>query len=322
MKAIVLLPLVLLAFSLQADEQKPQSTGQSNDSVAASSEKEAPDKLTRLLGIAVQNPQGEQLGTIKDLMLNLRDERIAYAVLGTGGFLGIGDRLIALPPNALSGRPNQKHLLLHADKESLKTAPSFDRNNWPEMADARWLSETGGQYAGKNGERMKEAAGAEPKPEEPAAKPEETAAPRLVRATELIGTTIRNTKGEKIGEIHDSGVDLKTGTVRYMVVRAAEVTGVGEKFFRHCTRQFSTFERGKNHGARREQGNIRFRQGLRSESLARGPGTRVYQTPDDHRTFRQPGNRHHKRRTHSSGPVQHTSRPDDHSTTAPGDHAG
>ena len=54
----------------------------------------------------VRNPAGEDLGRIEELMLDLQEGRIAYAVLSFGGVLGLGDKPFAIPWPALSLRPD------------------------------------------------------------------------------------------------------------------------------------------------------------------------------------------------------------------------
>lgn len=92
-------------------------------------------------GDSVKNAQGEDLGSIKDLMIDLDSGRIAYAVLSFGGFLGMGDKLFAVPFQALTCRPEEKCFALDVDKEQLERAHGFDQNNWPDMADQKWQRE-------------------------------------------------------------------------------------------------------------------------------------------------------------------------------------
>jgi sporulation protein YlmC with PRC-barrel domain len=94
-----------------------------------------------IIGDSVRNSQNEDLGNIEELMVDLNSGRIAYAVLSFGGFLGLGDKLFAIPWHALKVQPDEHAFLLEADKETLKTAPGFDKNNWPDMADPKWGSE-------------------------------------------------------------------------------------------------------------------------------------------------------------------------------------
>lgn len=93
---------------------------------------------TTLVGNSVRNPEGEDLGRIEDFVIDLEEGVIAYAVLSFGGFLGMGDKLFAVPWSALSLDPDEKQFILDVDRDTLKQAPGFDKDNWPDMADRRW----------------------------------------------------------------------------------------------------------------------------------------------------------------------------------------
>lgn len=87
---------------------------------------------TSIIGDKVENLAGDELGTIKDLMINVRSGNIDYVVLQYGGFLGIGDKLFAIPFEALSVDPKKEVFVLDKDKEYLNNAPGFNKNHWPE----------------------------------------------------------------------------------------------------------------------------------------------------------------------------------------------
>lgn len=91
-----------------------------------------------LTGDDVYNPQGEDLGEIKEIMLDMRSGRVAYAVLSFGGFLGMGEKLFAVPWGALKLDAANKRFVLNVEKERLETAPGFDKDHWPDMADQTW----------------------------------------------------------------------------------------------------------------------------------------------------------------------------------------
>lgn len=91
-----------------------------------------------LIGNDVLNTAGEDLGDIEAIMLDVRRGRIAYAVLGSGGFLGIGERLFAVPWAALTLDADRKCFVLNVSAERLKQAPGFDKDHWPSMADTSW----------------------------------------------------------------------------------------------------------------------------------------------------------------------------------------
>lgn len=94
-----------------------------------------------LEGDEIVNRQGEKLGTLEEIMLDVSSGRIAYAVLSTGGFLGMGDKLFAVPWQALTLDTDNECFILDVDKDRLQNAPGFDKNHWPAMADQRWASE-------------------------------------------------------------------------------------------------------------------------------------------------------------------------------------
>lgn len=86
----------------------------------------------------VYNETNEEIGSIKEIMIDVPKGRIAYAVLGVGGFLGLGEHLFAIPWEALAFDADRGCFRLHASKERLKNAPGFDKNHWPDTADPSW----------------------------------------------------------------------------------------------------------------------------------------------------------------------------------------
>ena len=93
-----------------------------------------------LMGNDVYNKDGEDLGDIKEFMIDMASGQIGYAVLSFGGLLGMGDKLFAVPWRALSLDTVNKRFTLNVPKATLKDAPGFDKNNWPAMADKAWAS--------------------------------------------------------------------------------------------------------------------------------------------------------------------------------------
>lgn len=99
-----------------------------------------------LTGNDVRNPQGENLGDVKDFMINTGTGRVEYAVVSFGGFLGIGDKLFAVPMEALELDTNDKCFRMDADKSKLENAPGFDQDHWPNMADPTFAKEVHSYY--------------------------------------------------------------------------------------------------------------------------------------------------------------------------------
>src|SRR5437868_14597615 len=86
-----------------------------------------------LTGHRVENEAGEDLGKIDDLVLDDQSGRVLYAILSFGGFLGMRNRLVAVPWKRLRLKGNHKIFILNIDKETLRNAPSFEKANWPQM---------------------------------------------------------------------------------------------------------------------------------------------------------------------------------------------
>lgn len=91
-------------------------------------------------GDKVYTTDGDDVGKIKEIMLDVRSGRIAYAVLASGGVLGIGDKLLAIPWSALTLDTDRKCFLLSVSSESVRNAPGFDKSHWPMMADPHWAA--------------------------------------------------------------------------------------------------------------------------------------------------------------------------------------
>jgi len=100
------------------------------------------NKASSLIGMDVRNAQNEKLGEIKDLVVDLHTGKIAYAVLSVGGFLGIGDKYIAVPPGAFSVAIDQQRVVLNADKAKIQNAPGFAKSSWPDVNGPTWNTES------------------------------------------------------------------------------------------------------------------------------------------------------------------------------------
>ena len=99
-------------------------------------------------GDGVRNAQGEDLGSIKDLMIDPSSGKVEYAVLTFGGFLGMGDKYFAIPFERLSVDRENECMVLDVPKERLKDAPGFDKDNWPDFADQSFRDSVNTYYRG------------------------------------------------------------------------------------------------------------------------------------------------------------------------------
>jgi sporulation protein YlmC with PRC-barrel domain len=101
---------------------------------------------TTLIGDSVKNASGDDLGNVEDLMINTETGDVEYAVLSFGGFLGIGDKLFAVPLEVMKVDTKHKRLVLDESKERLEKAPGFDKDQWPNHADAKWQQSVRSYY--------------------------------------------------------------------------------------------------------------------------------------------------------------------------------
>lgn len=95
----------------------------------------------------VRNYHGEDLGRIVDIMIDVPDGKIAYAVMSFGGFMHMGNKLFAIPWQALTLDQEEKVFKLNVNEEKLRNSPGFDKDNWPDFADASFLEFVNDYYS-------------------------------------------------------------------------------------------------------------------------------------------------------------------------------
>jgi len=126
-----------------AQSQKTQDAAKADQSAQKPKQKLVTAKTFRsshLTGMTVRNAQGEALGKVDDLVINVETGKIDYAALSHGGVLGIGDKLFAVPWNELQMAfgQDENYFVLNMSKEKLEAAPGFNKDAWPNFADANW----------------------------------------------------------------------------------------------------------------------------------------------------------------------------------------
>lgn len=196
--AIGLSASAVLAAGGSYDKTAPRAASEAKATKSEHAMKDA--RASELIGMKVHNAQGEDLGKVDDLVIDVNNDRVYYAVLGFGGALGMGEKLFAYPVSMFSEDIADKKLVLHVDKEKLKQAPGFERKNWPDWnRDSKYSKEVEGYFGPTVHAR---------------AMPNQ----RLARASELIGKDIDDAKGKDIGEIKDLVVNLGNSKVHYAVM--------------------------------------------------------------------------------------------------------
>lgn len=117
------------------DPQEPASAGTQGANIMGTGVGDGPGPdvmaASTLGSNKVISADGEHVGKISDIMLDVRAGRVAYAVLSSGGFLGMGDTLHAIPWAALTLDTDEKCFVLDALAERIKNAPGFDKDHCP-----------------------------------------------------------------------------------------------------------------------------------------------------------------------------------------------
>jgi sporulation protein YlmC with PRC-barrel domain len=101
-------------------------------------------RVSKIIGSDVRNKTGDKIGDIRDLMVD-GNGTIKLAIVSTGGFLGVGDRLHAVPFDLLTLGPKDDHIL-DIDKSHLQAAPGFTSKTWPNLGDDHWLADNRRYY--------------------------------------------------------------------------------------------------------------------------------------------------------------------------------
>ena len=98
----------------------------------------APIKASSMIGTDVVNANGDDLGDIKEVVIDPHTGKVAYAVVAFGGFMSLGEKLFAIPFSAFDYNPEKNEYMLAVTKERLQAAPGFDSDHWPVMSDESW----------------------------------------------------------------------------------------------------------------------------------------------------------------------------------------
>ncbi|HEX6733627.1 MAG TPA: PRC-barrel domain-containing protein [Azonexus sp.] len=199
-----------------------QTTGRSAAATTGQSGQTAGRDLraSKVIGMKVSNPRGEGLGKIDDLIVDVNNERVAYAILSFGGMLGLGEKLFAYPLPLFQPAPGRNELVLNVDEERLKRAPGFERQSWPDWNQATYRGEVD-RYFGAT------------------VSPKTMANQRLVRASELIGKNIDDRDGGHAGELEDLVVNLGSARIHYVIFDLDKAWSPNDKLVPVALRAFS-----------------------------------------------------------------------------------
>ena len=131
------------SYNSKMDEsQSPRQnmTQESNDQLKDTA------KASDIIGMTVKNNDGEKLGRVKNLAVDVESGRIVQVIISSGGFLGMGETLTPVPPGALHHDMGEKVLRLDASMEYFNAAPKCDTAKWDEATQSNRVSEVYGYY--------------------------------------------------------------------------------------------------------------------------------------------------------------------------------
>ncbi len=155
-------------------------------------------RASDVIGMSVQNPQGEDLGEIHDLVVDINNGRVHYAVLSFGGFLGLGEKLFAYPVSLFRMGRDWSEVVLDIEREKLENAPGFERNAWPDWNSTEYRDTIDRHYGNEVRQPAQNA--------------------RFVRASRVLDGEVRTAGGDDVGDVEDVVVNLREGRVRFAVV--------------------------------------------------------------------------------------------------------
>jgi sporulation protein YlmC with PRC-barrel domain len=124
--------------SKDSKQEQGRTTEASKDELKVSPEqlsKNVTDanKASKIIGMQVKNTQNEDLGKVKELVIDEKTGKVAYAVLSAGGGVLGGGKMVAVPFEALSLQPGAKNLVMNIKKDEFKNAKGFAEKNWPDL---------------------------------------------------------------------------------------------------------------------------------------------------------------------------------------------
>jgi sporulation protein YlmC with PRC-barrel domain len=164
-------------------------------------------RASEIIGANVQSAKGQNLGDVQDLIVNVDDGKVNYAIVAFGGVLGFGEKLFAYPMDRFQASSDGKELVLrNVNEEQMKNAPGFDKSSWPTFGS--------GGYRGEVQKHFGQTA---------------QAGGNLVRMSEVLGNKVVDRIGNGVGQVEDVVVSVTDGKVRYVALEPANDLNMGDR---------------------------------------------------------------------------------------------
>lgn len=165
----------------------------------------------------ITNLQQQDVGEINDFVLDSKNGKIRYAAVTYGGFSGFGNKMFAVPFEALAVLPNNNHeqnhrFLLDVNQEQLDGATGFEQDHWPDFTDQEFLNKLDRRY---NIHRDQEV----------------TSLNAVIRANQLLNLKVLNKEDHQIGKVEEIILDTAHRKARYIIVSLDDDTTNESRFF-------------------------------------------------------------------------------------------
>lgn len=165
----------------------------------------------KLIGRNIVNASGDTVGKIDSVVID-QGGQVRYVIVGVGGFLGIGKKEVALAWDELTIAENGEKVMTSATKDQLAALPE---HKFPESVNP------GTVYSYDEAVKSNPTLGS-PEQTSPAA------GAAGIKASKLVGATVKNANGESIGEIHEVVLG-NDGRAEGLIVDVGGFLGINEK---------------------------------------------------------------------------------------------
>jgi sporulation protein YlmC with PRC-barrel domain len=197
-----------IAFLLLAVPAVDVVRAQTNANSTAASAAEPGNKL---IGREVRNPAGQRLGAVKDVAVDLSSGRVLCVLVSVGGFLGLGDRLAAVPPGAFAA--NGSRLRLDADKQKLLKAPQY--KSMDDLRDAGFIATAYRQFDQPTWWSHNAALSFD----------------NAALLTQLFGMNVKDVSGQRMGELNNLAIDLAGGRIACAIFWPDRTLNLAKEFY-------------------------------------------------------------------------------------------
>jgi hypothetical protein len=116
----------LAIHTAQAENKEDKANTRSETGEPSSSQGSPGILLSKLMDADFKSANDEDLGQLEELLINPQTGKVEFAVLARGGFLGIGEKLVPIPWQAVRYQ-SEDEFTVSVDKEKLKSAPTVDK---------------------------------------------------------------------------------------------------------------------------------------------------------------------------------------------------